>query len=495
MKITWELWPKQLAALTSQATELLWGGAAGGGKSHLERIAALVWCSEIPGLQYYLFRREYSDLIKSYVEGPTGFLALIAQLGKRVQLVGKELRFENGSKIYLCHAQHEKDVFAYNSVEFHVLNIAEAGEFTPFMIRYLRSRMRAPLDFLRKLPDKYTVGKGTQNERFLFPRAIYTTNPVGPGKEYLKNAFVDGKIEGEIYKAPPEDGGLYRQFIPAKLSDNPSLSFAEYSQKLEGIGSEAYVKALLDGNWSATLGAFFTEWDYERHVIPTFKPPAHWFRWRSFDWGSSAPFSVLWWCISDGSQISEIGRAIPRGAMVVYREWYGCQETPTVDITKGVAMRNEDIARGITERSDAKVVTLTDSLPFQDRGGVNIEETFLKAGVPLTLGDTSRIPGWSSVRDGLKGGDNGPDLYIMDCCPYLIQIIPIAQHDPTNPEELVCVADHCLDALRLGRMARARIKDPAIQLPNTANIDNKMTFNFALKQIQKHKNKAKSNGW
>jgi hypothetical protein len=51
------LHPKQWTALDTAATEVLYGGAAGGGKSHLMRMAAIVWCHSVPGLQVYLFRR------------------------------------------------------------------------------------------------------------------------------------------------------------------------------------------------------------------------------------------------------------------------------------------------------------------------------------------------------------------------------------------------------------------------------------------------------
>jgi hypothetical protein len=65
-----DLHPKQWTAFQSEATEILYGGAAGGGKSHLMRVAAIVWCAVIPGLQVYLFRRIYDDLFKNHMEGP-----------------------------------------------------------------------------------------------------------------------------------------------------------------------------------------------------------------------------------------------------------------------------------------------------------------------------------------------------------------------------------------------------------------------------------------
>src|SRR3954470_5898767 len=58
------LHPMQWQAFQSRATEMLYGGAAGGGKSFLMRVAAIVWCASIRGLQIYLFRRVRGDLVK-----------------------------------------------------------------------------------------------------------------------------------------------------------------------------------------------------------------------------------------------------------------------------------------------------------------------------------------------------------------------------------------------------------------------------------------------
>ena len=86
---------KQYAAFTSQATELFYGGAAGGGKSHFLRIAAIIYSLAIPGLQVYLFRRLREDLIKNHVEGPAGFRALLAEYVEAgfCDIVGDEVRW------------------------------------------------------------------------------------------------------------------------------------------------------------------------------------------------------------------------------------------------------------------------------------------------------------------------------------------------------------------------------------------------------------------
>ena len=100
---------------------------AGGGKSHLMRVAAIVWASAIPGLQIYLFRRIRDDLIKNHMEGPKGFRSILAAwvLCGFCKIVDDEIRFWNGSKIYLCHCKDEKDRFKYLGAEIHVLLIDE----------------------------------------------------------------------------------------------------------------------------------------------------------------------------------------------------------------------------------------------------------------------------------------------------------------------------------------------------------------------------------
>ena len=106
---------KQGIAFETPATEVLFGGAVGGGKSHLMRAAAISWCGMIPGLQVYLFRRLRDDPIKNHMEVPKGLRAL---LGPWVDagfatIVEDQIRFWNGSKIFLCHCKEEKDRFKY----------------------------------------------------------------------------------------------------------------------------------------------------------------------------------------------------------------------------------------------------------------------------------------------------------------------------------------------------------------------------------------------
>ncbi len=75
-----ELYPKQQDAFLSSAQFILYGGAAGSGKSHLARMAPTAACLQIPGLQVFMFRRHFQDLVKNHMEGPNSFRALLQPL-------------------------------------------------------------------------------------------------------------------------------------------------------------------------------------------------------------------------------------------------------------------------------------------------------------------------------------------------------------------------------------------------------------------------------
>src|SRR5438105_15487470 len=100
LEVRFPLAAKQQAALYTPATEVLYGGAAGGGKSHLMRVAAIAWAEAVPGLQVYLFRRRLPDLVKNHLEGPQGFRALLAPMTEvgAVTIVEGEIRFAQGAR-------------------------------------------------------------------------------------------------------------------------------------------------------------------------------------------------------------------------------------------------------------------------------------------------------------------------------------------------------------------------------------------------------------
>ena len=458
MRLRLELHEKQSLAFQSPATEILYGGAAGGGKSHLMRVAAIAWSVAIPGLQVYLFRRTSPDLIKNHMEGPTGFPALLEPwlAGGLAKINYSKGWIEIGkSRIHLCHCQYEKDVYKYQGAEIHVLLIDELTHFTRTQYVFLRSRVR--LGGLQ-VPDHL---------RDRFPRILCASNPGGVGHNWVKAMFVDPAPPGEIWRAPAEDGGMLRQYIPARLEDNPSLLENDryYERRLEGLGSPALVRAMRAGDWDIVAGGFFDDlWDRAVHVLDPFPIPPSWKIDRAFDWGSAKPFSVGWWAESDGTWAEGVP-PMPRGSLVRIAEWYGWGgQTPNV----GARMSDTDIARGIVERerempwgNRVRPGPADASIFVAEPGRPSIAENMAKVGVRWVEADKSpgsRKNGWAAIRRMLKAAKDGdreqPHLYVFSTCTHFIRTVPVLPRSERDPEDVDTDAeDHIADETRYRVMA------------------------------------------
>jgi hypothetical protein len=470
-EINLHLHDKQAEALLTPATEVLFGGAAGPGKSHAMRAGSIIWCSEIPGLQVYLFRRLYDDLIKNHMEGPKGYQSILAPWveHKVVRIVNEEIRFWNGSKIYLCHCQHEKDRFKYQGAEIHVLMVDELTHFTEVIYRFLRGRVRM---VGVNVPEKY---KG------MFPRILAGSNPGNIGHQFVKTTFIDGVRDGEIREMQDEEGGMKRQFIRARLHDNPSLleDDPNYRIKLRGLGNPALVKAMEDGDWNIVEGAFFTEWSEEKHVLRPVTLPSHWLRFRSGDWGSSKPYSFHWWAVASEDWQHPDGAVIPRGAIVAYRELYGVRlkNTGGFDPDVGVKEPSDVVARkglmleGAEFDSAGKMIKeptedvsygVIDPAAFAVTSGPSIAETMFREGWKFKRADNKRVSkggaigGHDQVRKRLAGdGDGRPMLFFFENCVHARRTIPVLQHDERQPEDVnTHMEDHAYDDTRYACMSR-----------------------------------------
>lgn len=451
-----ELWPRQMEAFQSEATELLFGGATEGGKSHFVRVALIVWCLAIEGLQCCLIRKKSKDILKNHVQGPTGFAALLAPLIalKQVTITQEEIRFPNGSVISFQHCQDERQFDSAQGVEKHVLVIDEATQISERLVRFFRAWVRMPTEMRARLPKEF---------KDKFPCIIYTANPIGASLGYFRREFVKARKPFEI----AEIDGFKRQYIPSRYVDNGSVDAEAHKGRLAGLGDAALARALDEGDWDAPLGDFFREYDESRHVIFDIELPAYWFKFRSFDWGSAEPFACYWIAVSDGEPFDYKGTNywFPRGALIIYREWYGCNPLKPAE---GLRVTNEQIAKGIVARTHETTsnYTVTDSFPFQDRGGWTIAMEFQKHGCPLTLGDTSRVSGWSQLRSRLIGREfeNGifePMIYIMASCKYAREYLPAIERHPTKAEDAVenGEATHSCDALRISCTTFPIVKD------------------------------------
>lgn len=459
---------KQTVAFESPATEILYGGAAGGGKSHLFRVASIAWCAAIPGLQVYLFRRLFDDLYKNHMEGPTGYPALLAPWLDgglcKLNLSKNFIEFWNGAKIHLCHLQHEKDVIKYQGAEIHVLMMDELTHFSAPMYRFLRGRLR--LGGLSVPEDM----------RGLFPRILCGSNPGGPGHNWVKAGFVDMAAPLAITKMDKSEGGLLRQFIPARLDDNPTLleNDPDYADRLEGLGNTALIRAMLTGDWNIVAGGALDDVWSDRVVVPRFPVPASWRVDRSFDWGSAHPFAVGWWAESDGSEATlPDGTTFcpPRGSIVMCGEWYGAKAP-----NEGLKLSPRDVAKGIKEREaamlEAKHIQARPKAGPADNqisavsqpGTPTIADEMASEGIRWEKSD--KAPGSrkiglelmrSRLREAGKEYPEKPGLYFMDHCRSAIAHLPVLPRDKKDPDDVDTDAeDHDYDMVRYRVLAAKR---------------------------------------
>lgn len=449
----------QSQAFTTEATELLYGGAAGGGKSFLMRLALITWALEVPGLQLYLFRRTYPELIKNHMDGPTSFPVLLAPwIDHRVCRINwgdMRIKFATGSTIHLSHCQYEKNRLNYHGAEIHVLAIDELTTFTSRIYYYLRGRVRM-------------VGLNVPDDSpWTFPRIITASNPGGVGHTWVKSDFVTPRLPGEVWETPEDEGGMKRQYIPARLDDNPTLMAEDpgYYGRLAGLGSPELVKALREGSWDILEGAMFADaWDEAHNWVDPFPIPRSWTIYRSFDWGSSKPFSVGWWARTDGTQPTDdegnrlLSYTIPAKSWIRIGEWYGWngkanqgnKMTPA-EVADGILLRERELGISGRVRPGAADVSIWDG-----QRGRSIHDEMASRGVRFrkaAMGPGSRERGWTIMRQGLLAAHETPMeepcILIFNRCQHFRRTIPELPRDDLKTDDIDTDSeDHVADEAR-----------------------------------------------
>lgn len=426
---------QQARALRCPANEILFGGAAGGGKSHFLRAALITFCMSVPGLQCYLFRRTYPDLVRNHMTGPGAFPEMLAPLTKsgHGQIVRGEIRFPNGSKIHLRHLQNYQDVYSYQGAEFHVLAFDEGGHFTIAEYVYLRGRCR--LGGLK-------IPAGCE---WLFPRILIGSNPGNIGHAWLKAGFVDhGPYV--VHRAAKDEGGMLRCFIPSRIEDNPTLmaNDPDYVERLEGLGDPALVRALKEGDWDVVAGAIFGDvWRRDRHTCDPFPIPHDWDIWVGADDGFVDP-TVFIWLTQD-----------PRtGTFYAIDEFWksGCLPAKVAAEVKEIQAELVRAPRqrgGETELDRGPVTGLMDSAAFADTGQAEISRGDQMKRLGLRIKAVDKWPGSRKDRaqnlhrllaENPKCPHKLPALRVFKGrCPNLIRTLPILPRDEKKPEQ---VGDH-----------------------------------------------------
>ena len=453
--------PRQRDALLTPGTEILYGGAAGGGKSYLLRVAAILYSMWVPGLITYIFRRTFKELISNHIYTSGGFPEMLKYyIDKKLVRWDKSnymFHWANGSIIQLAHCQWETDVQQYQGAQIGFLGVDESTHFTEGMIRFLRSRVRLGSLIV---PPKY---------KHLFPRIMYCSNPGGIGHDYFKLGFVDHGLE--LWRAPKIDGGMLRQFVPAKLADNLTLmrTDPEYGDRLRGLGESHLVDAMLDGNWDLLVGGIFTDvFQKPIHVIEPFQiPKVDWTLDRGHDYGSTNPGGNLYYAsnrrdimlrIGDPHEPNEGYVRVPKRSLFVVGELYFADEK-----RRGLKLPPIQQARMMKayeyEQFPSRVIhagPADNSIWTADPGSESIHDTFESEGIRFVKADKSagsRVTGWQLIRQRFvntaRRDEEHPHIYFFNTAKNLVRTIPTLPRDEKKVDDVDTDSeDHLADALR-----------------------------------------------
>lgn len=329
---------------------------------------------------------------------------------------------------------------AHNTFEADIMGFDELTAFSLFQYTYLITRCRSTKPWWRK----ENGGPGRQIRS--------ATNPGNVGHAWVKKRFIDPMKPYEIIRGPEEEGGMTRQFIPAKAEDNITgmISDPDYVKVLKGLPDEEYrAKAL--GDWSVFSGQFFSRWRDGVHVCEPFQIPASWRRYIFVDWGLAAPHAVYW-----------AARPPDTNSVWLYREQYGANIS-----TREQARLAAEKTRGNQEKIE--MIIADPAMWARER---NADGDYLMSNIDywkhefaglcdLVKGNNERIQGASVFRECLdwQGIELStgvtvlvpPRLKVFRTCENFIRTVPALIHDKTHVEDVDTKGeDHSYDAVRYG---------------------------------------------
>ncbi|MBR5782846.1 MAG: terminase family protein [Clostridia bacterium] len=410
-----QLTPRQWDFVNAGADEVLFGGAAGGGKSYGQLCDALLYALKYQGSRQLILRRTYPELEKSLIRVMGELYPPTIFTYHKSTHSG---RFCNGSVLDFGHLEQENDIYKYQSAEYDCIRFDELTHFTEQMYVYLISRLRGANGYPKQVKS--------------------TTNPGGIGHGWVKSRFVD---IGEPDKEYRFTAGS-RIFLPARVQDNSFLmkNDPDYLRRLHNL-SDKDKKALLYGDWDIFEGQYFTDWDRAHHVISPFPIPEDWRRYFVMDYGLD--------------MLAGLAVALDsRGRAVVYKEIYeGKDNGGEGHIVSSAARRIKEFTAG---EDFYAYLAPPDLWSRQKDSGKSMAQLFAEQGVRLTKAPGGRVSGWMQLKEWLhptlqEEGDKRPRLQIFSNCVNLIRTLPALMSDKNNPDDVATTPHeltHAPDALR-----------------------------------------------
>lgn len=406
-----------------EATEMdvLYGGAAGGGKSVALVMEAFKAAIRYPGIRVLLMRRTFDELAESIFPVLAKYRYGL-KLGARWNGSEKELRFGNGSVFRCRYLESAADASRRQGGEYQLLLVDEATLMPPGAVEVIK------FERLRSSSEVPVIG------------TRMSCNPGGPSHGSVKTRYIKPTNYGrEVFT---DDNGITVRFIPAKATDNPHLNI-EYIRSLDAIPDPDRRAAMRDGDWDRFAGMLFSEFSRDRHTLEPIQLPDTWRRYEGVDWGFAAPWAVVF------------GVEDPDGRLWIERELYS-EGVGEAEQARRILEAEGELRPAARYADDAMWAALGDAKPIAQvyaENGCHLE----KAG----KGPGSRVTGWQRIHSFLqdapacplhrnRGWEQCPRLHIFTTCSNLLrELVDLPYATRGNVEDADSNAsDHAADALR-----------------------------------------------
>lgn len=467
-RATWAPQPgSQEAFLTCPVFECLYEGTRGPGKTD----ALLMDFAQHVGQGYgsewkgILFRQSYKQLDDVVNKSKKWFRQIWP--AAKFNESNYVWAWPTGERLSLRYIQRKDDYWNYHGHAYPWIGFEELTAWAdPSCYKVMMSCCRSSTP---GMPRKYRA----------------TTNPYGVGHNWVKARFklplTKNRVVGPIIQEYDKNGSPKpkRVAIRGTLAENKILLEADpdYLMRIaEAARNESELEAWVNGSWDVTAGGMFDDlWDADVHILPNFMPPHDWRIDRSFDWGSSAPFSVGWWAESNGNDLYIPGYgtiSTVRGDLFRINEWYGWNGN--AEQPEGLKMLATEITEGIIERElewgiHGRVKRgPADASIFDEENGNCIADDMAKPvrinkkrykGVRWLAADKSagsRKQGWEAMRKRFKHSKKKdgnprefPGLFVCESCDQFKRTVPSIPRDDKKLDDVNTDAeDHIADEVR-----------------------------------------------
>ncbi|AVJ51757.1 terminase large subunit [Pantoea phage vB_PagS_Vid5] len=504
INIVWKPHPgSQTLSLSCPSKEILYHGTRGPGKTdaQLMRFRKNVGVGFGKFWRGIIFDREYPNLDDLVAKSQRWF----PEFGDGARFLSSKSDYKwvwpTGEELLFRAVKRPRDYWKYHGHEYPFIGWNELTKFPDgtlyeSMMSCNRSSFlpeEHPLiidgDIYDRTGRVVLVDKKHRNAvKYFLPEmpleVFATSNPFGPGHNWVKKYFIDACPMGKIQKTEIEIFNPRTQkkdtvvttrcHIFGSYRENKNLS-PEYIAGLFSITDPNKRDAWLKGSWDITSGGMFDDlWSSLIHKIPRFDIPSSWVIQRSFDWGSSKPFSVGWWAKSDGSDvILANGRRMStiKGDLFRIGEWYGT----TGKANEGLRLLDTQISAGIIQRE------LTKGMYGRVKPGPadnsiwdvsNGNSTAARMAAPVKINGKqypgvewrksdksagSRKNGWkrlreflyNSIPDRVTGKREKPGIFVFDDCKHFLDLFPSLPRDEDDLDDVDTeVEDHIGDETR-----------------------------------------------